>query len=178
MRSLAALVCAGLFAACSSQTVNFDYDRQADFASYQTYAWSESEGNLADEFPLAHQRFTSAVDQQLRSKGLRKVDSDPDVYVAYFADSKENVTIDTDTYGYGYGDGWYWGGGVGMGSSTSRVRSYTTGTLVVDIWDASKEQLVWRGIVSDTVSDNPGSNQKKLQSAAAKMFEDYPPSGS
>lgn len=169
--------CLSFLAACSSEKLNFDYDRQANFSSYETYAWHDGENTLADEFPLAHERFTAAVDRELSGKGLRKVSSSPDVYVTYFADAEENVSIDTDHFRYGYGAGWYWGG-MGMTSSTSRVRTYTTGTLVVDMWDAGQKQLVWRGIVSDTVSDNPGSNEKKLQSAASKMFEKYPPSGS
>jgi Domain of unknown function (DUF4136) len=160
--------------ACSSQKVNFDYDRRADFSTYKTYAWHQDQDTLADEFPLAHQRFTAAVDVELRAKGLREVESSSDVYVTYYADASENVSIDTDTFGYGYGAGWYWGD-MGTASSTTRVRTYTTGTLVVDVWDAKQKLLVWRGIVSDTVSANPRDNQKKLEGAAAKLFEKFPP---
>ena len=67
---------------------------------------------------------------------------------------------------------------MGMGSSTSTVRTYTTGTLVLDMWDASAKKLVWRGVASDTVSDDPAKNAKKIDQVARKMFERYPPSGS
>jgi hypothetical protein len=36
--------------------------------------------------------------------------------------------------------------------------------------------LVWRGTASDTVSDKPEKNEKKIQKAAEKMFKKYPPS--
>jgi hypothetical protein len=62
-----------------------------------------------------------------------------------------------------------------MGSSSTRVHSYTTGTLVVDIWDAKAEELIWRGVASDTISDNPEKNLAKLNKALVKMFERYPP---
>jgi hypothetical protein len=169
-----------VLASCSSQSINFDYDRQAKFANYKTYAWYEGEHTIADEDPLAHQRFVAAVDRELAAKGFGKVSSNPDVYVTYYADDQENTVIDTNHFGYGYGSDWYWGGGMGMGmgSSTSTVRTYTQGTLVLDMWDASAEQLVWRGIVSDTVSNDPAKNAQKIERAAAKLFERYPPTGS
>ena len=58
--------------------------------------------------------------------------------------------------GWGYGPGWGWGGGMGgMGSSTTSVRNYSVATVVLDLWDAKQKRLVWRGTVSDTMSDNP-----------------------
>ena len=68
-----------LAAGSSSQTVNFDYDRRADVSTYGTCAWHEGENTLADEFPLAHQRFTGAVDRELETKGFHPVDTKPDV---------------------------------------------------------------------------------------------------
>ena len=81
--------------------------------------------------------------------------------------------MDTTHMDYGFGDDWYWGGG--MGSSTTQVRTYTQGSLIVDIWDAEKKQLVWRGIGSDTVSSNPESNAKKIDKVVADLFKKYPP---
>ena len=165
-----------VLAGCSSQKVNFDYDRQADFSKYKTYAWYEGDQTIAEEDPLAHQRFVASVDRELAATGFQKVSSNPDVYVTYHADDEESTVIDTNHFDYGYGDDWYWGGG--MGSSTSTVRTYTTGTLVLDMWDASAKQLVWRGVASDTVSDDPAKNAKKIEQVAGKLFERYPPSGS
>jgi hypothetical protein len=65
--------------------------------------------------------------------------------------------------------------GMGMGTSTTQVRTYTEGTLIVDIWDAKKKELVWRGVGSDTVSSNPESNAKKIDQVVADMFKRYPP---
>ena len=80
--------------------------------------------------------------------------------------------------GWGMGPGWGWGGGMGMGSSTTQVRNYTVGTLVLDMWEVERKQLVWRTTASDTLSDNPQKNSEKIQEAARKMFEEYPPTGS
>lgn len=166
---------------CSSMKVNYDYDHQADFTQYKTYAWHDSDTNVADTDPLAHERFLSAVDSQLAAKGFSKVSSNPDVFVTYHAEESQQMSLDT-TYmggGWGYGPGWGWGGygmgGAGMGSSTTTVRKYNVGTIALDMWDATQKRLVWRGTVSDTVSDNPSKNADKINKAADKLFKDYPP---
>ena len=112
-----------------------------------------------------------AVDANLSKKGLKKVDSDPDVFVTYFADDEQQTVVNTTHHGYGYGAGWYWGGGMGMGTSTTHVSNYTKGTLVVDIYKAQEKQLIWRG----SVSDDPQKNVKKFTKGLAKLFEKYPP---
>ena len=162
---------------CSSRKVNFDYDRSADFSSFKTYAWYDGQQSIKEEDPLGHQRVMDAVDQQMSAKGFSKASSNPDVYVTYNAEDNEQVRMDTTSMGYGYGGDWYWGGGMGMGmgSSTTQVRTYTQGTLIVDIWDAKKKQLVWRGVGSETVSNNPESNAKKIDGTVADMFKKYPP---
>jgi hypothetical protein len=165
----------GLVALSCSARVNFDYDKSADFSSFETFAWHEGQQTIKEEDPLGHQRVMDAVDREMSAKGLRKVSSSPDVYVTYNAEDNEQVRMDTTHMDYGFGDDWYWGGGMGMGSSTTQVRTYLEGTLVVDIWDAKKKQLVWRGIGTETVSDNPESNAKKIDKVVADMFKRYPP---
>ena len=53
-----------------------------------------------------------------------------------------------------------------------------TAIIVVDMWDAEAKELVWRGVASDTISDNPQKNIQKINKAMAKMFERYPPAAS
>ncbi len=67
-----------------AQTVTYDYDSVANFASYNTYAWTRGT-ELTDE--LNHARVVRAIDAALAAKGLARVESnvDPDVLVAYHA---------------------------------------------------------------------------------------------
>ena len=64
---------------------------------------------------------------------------------------------------------------MGMSTSTSRVRTYTEGTLVVDIYRADKKELVWRGVVTATLDENPRKVEKKINKGVAKLFKKYPP---
>ncbi len=53
----------------------------------------------------------AAVDRQLGAKGFQKADSNPEVYVTYHGEEKEQTTLDTTHMGYGYAGDWYWDGG-------------------------------------------------------------------
>ena len=175
----AAVLALGFLAGCSSMTVNHDWAREADFSKYKTFQYVQTEANIADSNPLGDQRIVAGIKREMTAKGFTEASSNPDVFVTYHGEDQEGMSFDTmhtGFGGYGYGPGWRWGyGGMGMGSSTTTVRTYTKGTLIVDIWDASAKELIWRGVASDTLSDNPQKNVEKANKALAKMFERYPP---
>jgi hypothetical protein len=68
--------------------------------------------------------------------------------------------------------GWRWRG---MGETTTTVQNYKVGTLVIDLYDASNKQLIFRGTAEDTLSKNPEHNEKTLEKAVDKMFKKFPP---
>ena len=178
------LVCALLvlgLVGCASMTVNTDWAREADFTNYKTFQYKATDGNIADTNQLGDQRIVAGIKREMTGKGFSEASSNPDVYVTYHGEDKEGISLDTTTMGYGgygYGPGWGWGrGGMGMGSSTTTVRTYTKGTLIVDIWDAKAKELIWRGVVSDTLSENPQKNVDKVNKGLTKMFKNYPPKG-
>jgi hypothetical protein len=166
-----------------AQQVNTDFDKDADFSKYKTYAYQVCH---RVENPLVDKRIVKELESRVAMEGLTVAEADPDVNVTYHSSTSEEFAVDTNTWGYGFGRGWYWGhgggsyggggyGGGGPVSTTTTVRKYTRGTLVVDIWDARTKQLVWRGTATDTVSENPEKNDKNLKKAMAKMFKKYPP---
>ena len=163
-----------LFMVGCDVSTQVDYDKDADFSAIQSYAWVGREHPEISD--LDHRRILSTVDANLAKKGLKKVESDPDVYLTYFADDEQQTVVNTTHHGYGYGAGWYRGGGMGMSSSTSHVSNYTKGTLVIDIYKAKEKELIWRGAVTGTVSEDPKKNVQKYTKGLAKLFEKYPPS--
>ena len=146
-----------------AQKVSVDFDSKAPFATYKTYAWTTG---TPSPNPLGEQRIRDGVDQRMAAKGLKKVDSNPDVVVATHAVAQEQKELNA----YGFGGGPRWGG-----TGTARVDTYVQGTLVVDLYDAGTKQLVWRGVGTDTASDKPEKNTQKLNKVLDKMFKDYPP---
>ena len=77
--------------------------------------------------------------------------------------------------GYGRGWGGYgYGGGYGGGTD---VYQYDETTLVIDIYDASKKEMVWRGTVTGVVKDDPDQEEQKknIDNVVTKMLADFPP---
>ncbi len=163
-----------LFALGCDLKTGVDYDREADFSQITTYSWTGKRHPEIND--LVHNRILQALNSQLEAKGLREVDSNPDVFVAYYGDDNERIEIDTNHFGYGYGPSWYWGGaGMGMSSSSSTVRIYKEGTIIVDMYRAGDKQLIWRGTVTGTISENPQKNEKNIGKGIAKLFQKFPP---
>ena len=62
-----------------------------------------------------------------------------------------------------------------MATSTTTSQTIHTGTLVIDIWDARADALVWRGQVSDTITGNPDQTADSIKRWVDKVFKKYPP---
>ena len=62
-------------------------------------------------------------------------------------------------------------------TGTARVEQIVTGTLVVDMLDATTKAMLWRGIASNEIDAKakPEDRDKKANKAAAKLFKKYPP---
>jgi hypothetical protein len=149
------------------QNVKVDYDKNANFSTYTTYAWTKG---TPVENPLMDQRIVNGIDKQLAAKGLHKVDAsaNPDLLVLYHGAVSTETQLDTTNLG---GWGWRWGGGM----STTTVEKIPVGRLVVDIGDVKTKKLLWLGDASDTLSDKPEKNEQKLNKALEKMFKKFPP---
>ncbi|MCI0541758.1 MAG: DUF4136 domain-containing protein [Verrucomicrobiales bacterium] len=146
-----------------AQQVSVDFDKGVDFSQYKTYAWGT--GTPAAN-PLVHQRIVAGIEAQLAAKGLRKAESNPDLIVLYHAATDTQVSI--NTMGGGPFGGWRWGTG------TATVDKIPVGQLAVNIGDPSAKKFVWRGTASGTISSKQEKNEKALNSALTKMFQNFP----
>jgi len=149
-----------------AQSINYDFDRTANFASFRSYAWTRGT-ELADG--LNHRRIVWAIDTQLAAKGMRTAPAaEADLLVAYHASFDRNLEI--SAFGYGWGP-------VMRRSGTARAQEITVGTIAVDIVDARTRTIVWRGTASDDIDPNakPEKREKNINRAAEKLFKNYPP---
>jgi hypothetical protein len=65
-----------------------------------------------------------------------------------------------------------------MGTTTTQVRDILVGTLVIDMADAKKSQLAWRGTGVKTgvnTQTKPEKRDKNIREAVKKIFKNYPP---
>lgn len=157
-----------------AQKVYVDYDRATPFSQYRTYQFKETKEDLRNFSETLHRRVVDALRAYVTEGGLEEVDSDPDVYVAYYTADQSNLRLvlgDLEyTYGPDFSLGSYWEGGVG----TRNLENFTfsEGSLIIDVWDAREKKLVWRGIATTALSKkNPQKNEKKLDRALEKIMK-------
>ncbi len=153
-----------------AQSVTYDYDKAADFSRLRTYAWVPGT-NLKDQ--INHKRVLEAIDAQLASKGLTRVEAGarPDLLVAYHA------TFDKDLRINGFSSGWGGYRFAGSRSGSAWTDTILNGTLVLDIVDAKTGSIVWRGVASKEIDTkaSPEKRDKNLRKAAEKLLKSYPP---
>jgi uncharacterized protein DUF4136 len=177
------LVAAGLFTlllptVAAAQKVSYDYNKEANFAVFKTYA--HKDGTKVGQ-QLIDDRIVAAIDAEMAAKGFTRSDANPDVFVVYHVafDKQKDISTFSSGYGGGYGPyGWGWGGGWGgMGTTSTQVRDILIGTLVVDIADAKKGELAWRGMGVKEIDTQakPEKRDKSISNAMKKIFKNYPP---
>jgi len=173
MSTIAAL--ATLFATPAlAQKPQIQWDESYPFDSIETFQWQSTPGSsLEERNPFMHSLIVTAIEYELAGSGLTEVQSNPDVFITYYATSISRLRLQSNSYGYGFGGygrgGWshYGYGAAGPLMTTTDVVEYAEGTLVIDIWDSSTDQLIWRGTVSRVISDNV----EKVERQAVKAIE-------
>jgi hypothetical protein len=172
-RVAAAAIACLLPALVLAQKTSFDFDKAADFATFKTYALKEGT-NVGD--PLIDKRIVAAIESELAAKGMTSNDAKPDVVVVYHVafDKKQDITAYSTGGGYGR-YGYRWGGG--WGTTDVRVNEILVGTLVVDVSDANKQEVVWRGMGVKEVNPQAKAEQrdKNINGAVKKILQNFPP---
>jgi hypothetical protein len=163
-----------------AQDVRYNFDKDANFAAFKTYKWVEIKG--ADHpNQLVDKQIREALEAGLAAKGLQETDSDSaDLYVTYQTAIGTEKQFTSFNSGWGYGPGWgggWYGGGMSSGMTTGSTSTIYVGTLVVDMYESAKKDLVWRGTASKTINPKakPDKQQKNLAKAVQKLLKNYPP---
>jgi len=156
---------------CSSVRVASDYDQEANFSQYKTFAFFKPGIDQAEISDLDKRRILRAIENEMLAKGFTKSE-EPDLLVSIFTKTKENINIyQNNMYGY-YGWGWnpwYWGVGPNTVNTTSE------GTLYLDLIDAKSKQLVWQGMGTAALAKEVNKKQERINEIVQKILEKYPP---
>jgi hypothetical protein len=164
-----------LLAACRSPQVGYDYDRSADFGRYRSYAWvsdaQEATGDKRLDSALVNARIRAAIDSQLRAKGyVVSADGSPDFLVGYYAGMKD-LLKGASTQNY-IGDRAH-----GTFTTVSDIQAYHEGTLLIDIVDATSQQMVWQASARADVDQSLGPKERdaKVNDIVKAMLAHFPP---
>ena len=165
---------------CVSVRVLSDYDKEADFNSYTSYAFYKTGIDKAHISDLDKKRILKSIDAELSSRGMVKSEN-PDILVSIFTKEREQVDVYNNYWGGGFGWGWspwYWGGyGPGWGWNSPAVSTRTQGSLYIDLIDAKSKELVWQGKGVGTLSNtkNIEKKEERIREFVSEIMSQYPP---
>lgn len=185
-----------LIASCSSSTpvrTSSDFNPDIDVSNYKTFSWIAKTPYIPSGTFLAdssRDRIINNLYNELVSKGYVFV-SDPmaaDFVVSYTVGSRKE--INATSYPTYYRSGWnwghsYWSGGgyfVGTYSSGSRytgtntnIRTYTEGTLAIDVFDVKMAHPAWHGVALKEITSSDRKNpQTIIQKAVTIILANFP----
>ena len=166
----AAAVAGLLLGGCSSMSVTRDFDDGYSFRGATGYAWLDAPVDATGINEEGARRVRAAVDAELSKRGFAQVPvGEADLVVAARGGTADRMVYDT----YGYGTGRWWG----YENTTAVQRTETEGELIVDIYDASRKELVWRGSATDALDPDatPQERTAKVREAVSRLFEGFPP---
>jgi hypothetical protein len=161
----ALLLCFAATAAVAQQ-VSVNYNHSASFAQYHTYAWGASNANQIKNSILA-QVAQQDINSAMQAKGFQMVQEsqNPDVILTANGGMRQQTSYSA------------WGmRGIGGGMGGISPEQNVEGTLVVDLYDAKTQSLIWRGIAQNTLNNNGNKNQEMVEKAVQKMFKQWPKS--
>jgi hypothetical protein len=141
------------------QTITVTVKPGVTFEDYRTFAWRK--GRPVPD-ALTDDIIVKAVEDELVLKDLWRDDEDPDLDVSYYAAVKSEVVIDSP-----YRTSWY-------DEGTIRVRSIHEGTLLIDVVDVAKNELLWRAMATRTLTDDPFENRNRIRDTVRKLVERFP----
>jgi hypothetical protein len=170
-----ALLLAASTAGCLTlMPVSSHVERGVDFGRFRTYVWGP-----ADALPISDERLREnpffvddvhgAIDTELQTRGLVRATSErAELLVHYHAAVTGRLEVESrpgrsrDCVG---------------ADCRPTVNEYDAGTLVIDILDASTQQLVWRGWAEhrlEDMLDDPEMVKRRVRTAVRRIFETFP----
>ena len=157
-----------------AQKTSAAYDEAVSFANYKTFAFDKSGARN----PYVNNLIVQAVERELTSRGLTKVDADPDLRVVYLAATGYDLQVQNVPFYHVVNPAY---SGL-VGSAAQSMWDVTTGTLVIDLLDVKAERTVFRGTIREVLQRQPSADlaadaktvSKPINKGVAKIFQKYP----
>ncbi len=177
------LVLGALLSGCVTIRTGSHHDESTNFTDYSTFAWIADNplilgtGDRSPISPLSQKKIVQAIEGELSLKGFTYI-ADPDeadFVVSYTVGTREK--IDETSYPVAYRGTW---GSHMYGRyyyQTEVVhRTYTEGTLGIDVFDGKTKQPVWHGWARKSVTSADREDPSPvIQKAVAAIIKRFPP---
>jgi hypothetical protein len=147
-----------------AQQVSVNYNHEASFSQYHTYAWGSNNTNAIKNSILA-QVAQQDIEAAMQQKGFQKVQENASPDLVLTASGGEHESTSYNAWGMR---------GIGGGMGGISPQQNVEATMVVSLYDTKQQSLVWRGIAENTLNNNGNKNQEMVKKAVEKMFKQWP----
>jgi hypothetical protein len=171
MTRFTALVFALSALSCSTMSVRTDFDTAFDWNTADSVALFDRPGEprRPQMSELVDRRIASAIASELGDRGLDVVrPRDADLLVTFYTAVRQQVVVNRA--------GWYGCGRRGWCGGATRISSYPEGTLIIDIIDRRRRELVWRG-VGESAFQSMQPSDERVAKRVARVLATFPPTG-
>lgn len=156
-----------LACSCSTVRVAVNYDDGTDFAQYKTFTFAEPDKGKAGHQHFITESILLEIKPVLEEKGFKKTaPRQADLNVHFYTLVKNQRQFIAPSYRV---DRW----GRIWRQRPGHVRKYKEGTLVIDIVDRGKKELIWQGVGSGVL--DPHNPQVHFIQAVKEILKDFPP---
>ena len=184
--AIAAILAMGVAVVHAGVKVRAEFDKEYDFSKARTFGWHPDgagevkllmrEGGDPEQIRIRWEpTIKDAVEQEMTKRGLAPATSGvPDLYLNYYFLSGPNSEAQTRGQFIGAIPPW---GVPDFEMTTTSLKIFEQGTLILDIIDGPKRQIVWRGIAEAQVDRQrtPVEREKRLREAVGELLKKYPP---
>ena len=148
-----------LMVSCFPVNAVADYDRQANFNQYKSFAFFKPGIDKAEVSDLDKKRILRAIETEMLAKGFTRSE-EPDILISIITKEREQVNMNNSWGGPGFGN----------------VSTRTEGILYIDVIDAGNRELVWQGKGTGTlITENIDKKQERIDNFVKEILSIYPP---
>jgi hypothetical protein len=181
-----------LLVSCNPWKFVSEYDREVDFDTYKTFGllnWDPHNDKIISSQNKEY--LLLALKNEMEARGYVYQENDADLQVSIFAIVQEETNYAAYSNHYaGYSGYGYVGVGASVGSGGAGVgvvgyglgpmypytvysNDYEVGTLVIDLLDHTKKQIVWQGVASGRLGHEAASKDE-VERKMGLLFKKMP----
>ena len=155
--------------------VSYDVAKGLDLSQYKTFQLYKLDVNHTPLFEPRKEGLellTSTISKKMEERGFTSVEEDADIIlnvgvtIAQETQTRETDIRDAPMY-------------IGQRRYSWRaeeivVGTYNEGTVVLDMVDGKKNEMIWQGVVKGVLVKKQSKNEKKIRKGVDKLFKKFP----
>ena len=155
--------------------VSYDIAKGLDFSQYKTFQLYKLDVNHTPLFEPRKEGLkllTDAIVEKMEERGFTPVEVDPDIIlnvgvtIARETQTRETDIRDAPMYIGQRRYSWH--------AEEIVVGTYNEGTVVLDMVDGKKNEMVWQAVVKGVLAEKRSKNEKKIRKGVEKLFRKFP----